>query len=147
MFSPNFSLCFSIIISTSIGLLIATSLFYSLLSSLLSPSSSRSLFSGRSTLINKSPHSTLVNISPPLSQDSWENVDYYFFFRLRTSCNMGKPVSKPAPRRKYRTINMCGNLCHLPLIIRRTEAREKVLQEEAREEGETTAARDFDDAV
>jgi hypothetical protein len=50
-------------------------------------------------------------------------------------------------RRKYRTINMCGNLCHLPLSIRCTEAREKVLQKEAQEEGETTAARDFDAAV
>jgi hypothetical protein len=100
MFSPHFSLCFYIIISTSIGLLLATSLFYSLLSSPLSSSSSWSLFSGRSwtphsthsthsTFVNKSPHSTLVDISP------WKNVDYYFFFRLQTSCDMGKPVSKP----------------------------------------------------
>jgi hypothetical protein len=86
MCSPNFSLCFSIVISTSIGLLIATSLFYSLLSLLLSPSSSssRSLFSGSSW----TPHSTLVDISRP-SQDPWENVDYYYyFFRLRSSCKM-----------------------------------------------------------
>jgi hypothetical protein len=91
MFSPRFSLCFSIIISTSIGLLLATSLFNLLLSSPLSSSSSRSLFSGSSwtphSTLNKSPPSTLVDISP------WENVDYYFFFR--TSCGMGKPVSKP----------------------------------------------------
>jgi hypothetical protein len=31
-------------------------------------------------------------------------------------------------RRKYRAINMCGNLCHLPLSVRHTEARAKVLQ-------------------
>jgi hypothetical protein len=44
--------------------------------------------------------------------------------------------------RQYRAVNMCGNLCHLPLSLRRAEARETVLQEEAREEGEAT--RDFD---
>jgi hypothetical protein len=43
-------------------------------------------------------------------------------------------------RRKYRTINMCGNLCHLPLSVRHTEARAMVLQKETREEGETAAA-------
>jgi hypothetical protein len=91
MCSPNFSLCFSIIISTSIGLLIATSLFSSLLSLLLSPSSSRSLFSGSSW----SPHSTLADKSGPPSQDPWAKVDYYYFFRFRSSCNMGGKVTKP----------------------------------------------------
>jgi hypothetical protein len=92
MFSTHFSLCFSIIISTSIGLLLATVLFNLYLSSLIS--SSRSLFSGSSW----SPHSTLVDTSPPFSKDPWEQVDYYVFFRtfFRHSCNMGKPASKPA---------------------------------------------------
>jgi hypothetical protein len=93
MCSPKslISICFSLLISTLISLLFATSLFSFLFSplALSSSSSSRSLFGGSSW----SPHSTLVDKSRP-SQDLWANVNYFYFF-LSSPCKMGRKVTNP----------------------------------------------------
>jgi phosphate/sulfate permease len=77
------SICASLLLSTSIGLLIATSLFSFIFSPLASSASSRSR--------SWTPFSTLVD-NP--SEDPWADVDYFYFF-LSTPCKMGGKVTKP----------------------------------------------------
>jgi hypothetical protein len=79
----NFSICASLLLSTSIGLIISTSLFSFLFSRLASLASSRSL--------SWTPFSTFVD-NP--STDPWSYVDYFYFF-LSSPCKMGGKATKP----------------------------------------------------
>jgi hypothetical protein len=85
MCSPKnvIGICASLLLSTSIGLLITTSLFSFLFSPLASSATSRSRW--------WTPFSTLVD-NP--SEDPWADVDYFYFF-LSSSCKMGGKITKP----------------------------------------------------
>jgi hypothetical protein len=125
MCSPKslISICTSLVLSMSIGLIIATSLFSFLFSPLASSATSRS---GSWT-----PYSTLVDKSLP-SEDPWADVTYFNFF-LSCSCKMGGKVTKPKTITvtetsglkeedhscmccKYCTFTVCSNLCHCVIV-------------------------------
>jgi hypothetical protein len=72
------SICASLLLSTSIGLIIATSLFSFLFSPLTLSSTSRSY----------SPYSQLQK------EAQWANVDYFYFFKSSPFCKMGGKTAK-----------------------------------------------------